>query len=417
MSRTASRRVAWGLLDQVLASGSNFLVTILAAATLSASDFGAFAVAMAIAIMVAFVARGVAGDPLLTAYPAATEDEQRWGVRAAAGAVVFTSVACAVLVAGAGAVVLSLGSELLGFVLLVLAVVLPAIALQDYLRLALFVQQDARKAFLNDLLWFVVQMPLMLLVIFRDGGPAQLLGAWGVAGGLAALVGLRQARTRIGSRVEVRAWWGRHRDLWPYFLLDNLVYQATSLVLILVISLVSTLAQVGGFRAAMTLYAPLAIIGRGLTSVTTAEVARRRDAPLAVRRLSLRMAWALMPLALLWAAFLTQMPDRLGRCVLGDSWELAEPLLVLAGAATAVSLFTVGTVVGIRALGAARAGLTARLLVSMLVLVAAALGAVMDGARGALLVLAWSAPLQMATWWWLLVRASRVAPVDNDGHE
>lgn len=412
MSRSASRRVAWGLLDQVLASGSNFLVTILAAATLPARDFGAFALAMAIAMVVAFVARGVAGDPLLTAYPAASEDEQRWGVRAGAGAVALTSVGCAVLVAGIGLALTATGSGLVGSVLLVLAAVLPAVALQDYLRFALFVQEDPRGTFLNDLLWFVLQLPLMLVVILGDGGPAPLLAAWGAAGAVAAVVGLRQARTRIGGPAEVRAWWSRHRDLWPYFLLDNLIYQATTLVLVVVISLASTLAQVGGFRAAMTLYAPLAIIGRGLTSVATAEVARRKDEPLVVRRLSLRIAFSLMPLALVWAALLTLLPDRVGERFLGESWAWAEPLLVLAGAATAVSLFTVGTVVGIRALGAAREGLTARLLVSSVVLVASSVGAVLDGAHGALSALAWSAPLQMAAWWWLLVRASRAEKND-----
>ena len=56
----AARRVAWGLFDQVLSSASNFLVTIIAAASLSASDFGAFALATAVCIITVSVSRGLA---------------------------------------------------------------------------------------------------------------------------------------------------------------------------------------------------------------------------------------------------------------------------------------------------------------------------------------------------------------------
>jgi hypothetical protein len=143
---------------------------------------------------------------------------------------------------------------------------------------------------------------------------------------------------------------------------------------------------------------------------------------MAVRRASLIIAWALTPLAVVWAALLLLLPDSVGEALLGDSWTLAEPLLLLGGAATAVSLFTVGTVVGIRALGAGRDGLTARFLVSAVVLAVSAVGAVVDGAHGVLVALAWSAPFQIGTWWWLLVKASRRPPrtgvaVESEGKE
>lgn len=404
MSRAATtRRVAWGLLDQVLASASNFLVTIIAAKTLSASDFGAFALAMAVAIVSVFLTRGLASDPLLTAHVGDGPDEMRWAVRSATGTAVLVSLALSAVTAVVAA---SLGGTL-AEVLLVLALLLPGLALQDCLRFALIVRGRARATFLNDLLWFVLQVPLMLLAVDREGGPAMLLLAWGAAGCAAAAVGLLQAGTWPGGPRTVRPWLRRHRELWPFFVLDNLVYQATNLVLVVVISLATTLAQVGGFRAAMTVYAPLAIIGRGITGVAVPELARRRDDPAAVRRLALAIAWLLTPLALLWAVGARFVPDDVGRAFLGDSWGLAEPLLTLAGASTAVSLFTVGTVVGIRALGAGRDGLTARVIVSGIVLVVSSIGAVLDGAHGVLVALVWSAPLQIATWWWLLVKASR----------
>ena len=128
---------------------------------------------------------------------------------------------------------------------------------------------------------------------------------------------------------------------------------------------------------------------------------------MAVRRLGLLIAWALTPLAVIGAVLTQFIPDDVGTAILGESWSMAEPLLLLAGAVTAVSLFTVGTVAGIRALGAGREGLAARIVVSLVAIAFGSVGAVLNGAYGALTALALSSPLQIATWWWLLVKASR----------
>ena len=406
MARATTRRVAWGLLDQVVSSGSNFLVTIIAATSLSASEFGAFAVAMAVAIMTVFLARGLASDPLSTAHASDEPDQLRWAVRSGAGTAVLSAVVVGVATAG---LAVALGGTV-GRVLLVLAATLPGLVLQDYLRFVLIVRGQAKLTFLNDLFWTVLQIGFLVLAIGLGGGAGSLLLAWAVAGNLAAVLGLWQARTWVGGPGTIRPWLRRHRDLWPFYVLDNMVYQATNLILIVVISLTTTLAQVGGFRAAMTLYAPLAIIGRGIVGVAVPELARRQGDPRAVYRASLAIAWMLTPLAVVWTVLMLLIPDSWGEAMLGDSWELAEPLIFLGGATTAVSLFTVGTVVGIRALGAGRDGLTARFVVSALVLVVSAAGAVADGAHGVLLALAWSAPFQIATWWWLLAKASRRDP-------
>jgi O-antigen/teichoic acid export membrane protein len=400
----ARRRVAWGLLDQVLASASNFIVTIIAARSLSASAFGAFALAMVVAMMTVFLARGVASDPLATRHAGDTDADVERPARAGASTALGSSLLIAV---GSAIVGVILGGSI-GRVLLVMAVCLPGITLQDYLRYVLIVRGRARDTFLNDLFWFVIQVPLMAGAILAGGGAALLLGAWGLAGTLAALLGVWQSRVGLGQSSDVREWLRRHRDLWPFFVLDNLVYQATNLVVVVVISLVTSLADVGGFRAAVTVYAPLAIIGRGVVGVAVPELARRRDDPRSVQRASLLVGAVLAPMALLWAVGASVIPESWGRAAFGDSWALAEPLVLLAGISIAAGQFAVGTAVGIRALGAGREGLAARGVVSLLALVAAALGGVWDGAHGVMLALAITAPVQVLTWWWLLVRACRV---------
>ncbi len=189
--------------------------------------------------------------------------------------------------------------------------------------------------------------------------------------------------------------------------MDNLIFQLTNLGLVLVISLATNLAQVGAFRAAVTLYAPLTLVGRGIVGVAVPELSRRADDPMAVRRRALILAWGLAPIAAGWAIAINSISDDFGRGLLGDSWTMAKPLLLLAGVSTVASLFTVGTVVGLRALGEAKTGLNARIWVSLLIIGCAVVGASLDGAHGAIVALAWSAPIRMATWWWLLVQASR----------
>ena len=406
----ASRRVAWGLLDQVLASASNFIVTIIAARSLSAAGFGSFALAMVVVMMTVFLARGLASDPLATRHSGDTADGIRQAGRAGAATAIVSSV---VVAAGSVVVGLAVGGDL-GRVLLVMAAVLPGVTLQDYLRYLLIVQGRARDTFVNDLFWFVIQFPLMAAALAVGGAGALLLAAWGVAGTLAAVLGLWQARTGISSWMQVRPWLRRHRDLWPFFVLDNLIYQATNLVVVVVISLVTSLAEVGGFRAAVTVYAPLAIIGRGVVGVAVPELARRRDDPRAVERASLVLGGVLAPMALLWAVGSALLPDSWGRAAFGDSWALAQPLVFLAGISIAAGQFAVGTAVGIRALGAGRQGLAARVVVSVLGLVAAASGGVVDGAYGVMVALALTAPAQVVTWWWRLARAVRRPQSETD---
>jgi hypothetical protein len=130
---------------------------------------------------------------------------------------------------------------------------------------------------------------------------------------------------------------------------------------------------------------------------------------MAVRRMALTVGFVLAPTSLVWALLTLLLPDAAGRALLGDSWAYAEPLLLIFGVSNMVALFAVGAVVGIRALSAGRDGLNARLVVAVLVLSCATVGALLDGARGAVLGLAVSSPVQMTTWWVQLTKAARRA--------
>lgn len=386
-------------MDQVLSSGSNFVVTVVAANSLSADGFGRFALALTIAAVGIFLVRGFASDPLATAH--AGDVELRGPIRSGASAAWASSLVVAVPTA----VVAGIAGGQTGLALLVLAVTMPGMALQDYIRFALIVQRRARDTFVNDLLWTVIQVPLLVLAIVAGAGSPGLLGAWAGAANIAAVVGLWQLRMLPGGPGSVRSWLGRHRALWPYYVLDNMIRQASILILVLVLSVTTSVAQVGAFRGAMLFYSPLTILSVGIVSVAVPELARRRTDPAAVKRASLILGLGLAPLALVVAAILAVLPDAAGERMLGDTWKLASPLVVLAAGPTFASLFIIGVGIGIRALGAGREGVSARVLAAVVAAGFAGVGAVLDGAHGAMLALVFSAPLQMAAWWVLLRRA------------
>lgn len=402
-SGRARRGVAWGLLGHVASSAANFVVIIMAARALTPEDFGAFVVAMTWILTVAVVVRGLTSDVLASAHAADSDARLREAVRVSA-----TTAGIASLPPAAVSVIIALMvDQTLAAAMLVSAVLMPGLVLQDYLRYALIVSRKAKDMFVNDVFWGVIQVPFLLVAGAFGAEAWALLLAWGLGGVLAAVLGLVQARTWFARPAAASAWLREQRGMWPYYVLDNLLNQANSFGLIFVVSLTTTFPQVGALRAVMTVYAPLTILGRGLIGVGVPEVVRRQKDAGSVHRLSVRVSWVIMAVAGVYTVFALFIPDWLGTALLGATWELTEPLLLLTGVTLAAGLFSMGIVIGIRSLGAGKEGLTARVVTTVLVLACATAGSLLDGAHGVVLALALLAPVQMVVWWWLLVRAAR----------
>src|SRR5215218_7978072 len=65
------RRVGWGFLDQTLSSASNFALGAFVAATVSAVEFGSFALAYAVYGVCVGLSGGLASVPLVVRFSAA----------------------------------------------------------------------------------------------------------------------------------------------------------------------------------------------------------------------------------------------------------------------------------------------------------------------------------------------------------
>src|SRR5215472_10492 len=145
----ASRRLGWGLADQVMSSLTNFAVGIYVVHTLGAVQFGAFSLAYVTYGFALNASRGLATDPLMVRFSGTDLPTWRRAVANCTGdaAVVGLAVGACVL---AVAAVLD-GTARAAF--MALGLTMPGLLLQDSWRYSFFALGRGSQAFLNDMVW------------------------------------------------------------------------------------------------------------------------------------------------------------------------------------------------------------------------------------------------------------------------
>ncbi|MGH3568964.1 MAG: hypothetical protein ACRDRH_23645, partial [Pseudonocardia sp.] len=247
IGRTVAGRLSWSLADQILASATNFALMVVVARAVSAAEFGVFAVVTAGFVLAVFVSRGVGADPLVVRYTGASDADWSAAVRASLAAVLSVGIAGALMIASLAMLV---GGGL-HHVALVSATILPGVLLQDHVRYACFSRGRPVQAFLNDLLWAVLQLAATAAALAHGVRSIPLLLAlWGLSGTCAALVGLVQ----LGhgpDLTRVRWWFREHRELWRAHVAENGLMQATNVAVLGLVAAVAGAAAAGGIRAAV----------------------------------------------------------------------------------------------------------------------------------------------------------------------
>ena len=335
-SRGIVRRAGWGLLDQVVSSGTNFAVGIFVARTLPLEDFGAFSIAFLVYTFTLSVARAFPMEPLLIRYSTVVAARWRRGTAAATGTSVGAGCVVALAVILIGAVV----GGATGAALLAVGATLPGLLLQDAWRLAFFAAGRGRDAFLNDLTWAVALVPAF--VIARSSGSSlfAIAFAWGIAASIAAVVGVAQARL-LPRPDWARSWWQEHADLAPKYFAEAMIRTGVSTITMIVIGAIAGLAAVGSIRAAQLVMSPVQILIFAASLVAVPEAVRilKRSVGSLVR-LSVLVSCALAAVCLTWGLAALLLPDQVGELILGDNWTAARaflPAWILTLLGTAVS--------------------------------------------------------------------------------
>jgi O-antigen/teichoic acid export membrane protein len=408
VARQASRRLSWGLADQVMGALSNVLLSLYIARTLGAAEFGAFTLAYVTYGFAINASRGLSVEPLLIRFSGT--DVQTWR-RAVAGCTGTALLVGLVLgIAALGAAVLLGGTTGLAF--LALGMTMPGLMLQDSWRHSFFALGRAHHAFINDTIWVCVQIPLVLLL--RISGHANVFWfvlAWGAAACVAAAVGLLQAKV-TPSLTRAKDWLSHHRDLGPRYLAENTGGNVADTARTYSVSHILGLAAVGYIQASNTLMGPFKLIYYGVSLITIPEGARiLRRSPRHLPLFSAALSIGLTLLALAWGvALLVAMPRGLGHLMLGSLWRPTYPLVLPATLSVMSSCASTGPGVGLHALGAAPRSLRAALLSSAAVIVGALIGALTGGTLGAVRYAAVGSWIGTIVAWWQFRQALHESP-------
>lgn len=397
LSRGVLRRAGWGLLDQVVSSGTNFAVGVIVARTLPLRDFGAFSIAFFVYTLMLSLMRAFPMQPLLIRYSGVSSAEWRRGTAAALGT--SAGVGC---LAAFGLILIGGGiGGTTGVAVLALAATLPGLLMQDAWRLAFFAAGRGRDAFLNDLAWAVFLLPAFALAAISGASLFAITLSWGLAASAAALVGVAQARL-VPRPDHALGWWREHYDLAPRFLLEVGLSVGIGQLAMIVIGVVAGLEAIGSIRAAQLVMSPIQVLLLGASLVAVPEGVRALSQSLGLLlRLAAGASIALAIASLAWGAAALLVPDDLGRLVLRDAWGAAHAFVPAWVAVQVGAVITFGPHVILRAFANARLSLRVTSLdatIGFVIPVSMALAGGLAAAWGLA-----AASLLAAMIWWLAI--------------
>lgn len=311
----------WGLISQILASGTNFAVLIALARQEEVEDFGWSALTIAVVTAVVGVCRSVFG----TAIALSSRADRSLTTEARRGTAVATLL---VALFGLPAAVIFF---LIGDVTAAMAfLVAPVVTFHDMLRQACFSVQRASSAAMGD----AIRLAIGLLIIPLSG----LLGipgwmvvlSWGITAGiggtlLAGCVGW--TLPSLSDLMSASTYPRRSRlELFG----DSLLIQFTPIVTGSIVGLSLGAIALSGFRGASTILGPMSIFFTAIPLLMLPKLAREQvSSPRHAMKTMAPISLALSAACMTIAALSLCIPQSLGIGLLGDSWKAAIPVLPL----------------------------------------------------------------------------------------
>ena len=375
--RSIRRQLSVITVDQAIAGGSNVLIAVIAARLLSAASFGLFGIVFLLYMVAQGVSRALVNDPLLV-HPEEAEDRK--------GEVIGTScllgAALGVGVAAIGAAV-TLVDTTLGDAIIVLGLFLPLLAIQDLGRYLGFATERPSSALVLDGTWLLL-LVVAVIPLFVTGTHSLpwLIAAWGASGALAGLLVFVQYRA---DRIRLGLAWLRYT--WDFswrYLISYVATQSGALGAASSVGAIAGARALGGVQGALLLVRPFMTFQIAVTAASVGQVTRSLGADGAVRSYIDKVSVLTTAAAAVNLAVIVALPDSVGKAILGDSWDVTQPLLV----ATGVQILFLGLLTGPRAgllgMRAIRKVMAIDVVTTGLVFAASIVGAEINAALGAL---------------------------------
>ncbi len=289
----------WALVDQALFAGSNFFVNVALARWLSPDDYGAFAAAYAVFLLLGVFHTALLSEPLLVYGPGKHRQRLRgyWGLllRGHARFALFAGTVLALT----GGVALLCRQWPLGSAMLTLAVVQSVLFLPWMLRDACYVVSNPRASAMGGM-WYFAAVAIGLTVLWEYSllGIGTALMTMGVGALLACASIVRSLRIPLWH-VEDKPE-GVAADHWRYgrwAIATGLThYVPQNLPLIVVPIILHDYAPGGALKALLNLTVPFVLAGWAFSNLIVPVLVVRRNTP-AFGKIAVRVGAGLLLLA------------------------------------------------------------------------------------------------------------------------
>lgn len=393
MPSPQNRRRALVLADQAASSLSNVVVAILVARSFpeDAEPFAAFSLAIMMYQFIIGCVRGLVSEPVLSLYSDRPSADRSSLIPSYLGATLTVAVAISVIVALASTVV----GGMAGSALLALAIVLPFVLVEDAWRF-MFIIDRPGAALLIDVVWLAFSC-VAIVMAPGDVGVGWYVLAWGVGGGLGALVAIGLGRHSLG---RLRAWSYivEHRATGLRFLGEYVTAQAGNYIALLACGWILGLASYGAVRAGNFYFGPLFTLQAGVILSVLPEATRLRAQPDKLARLIHGATGIVGAATIAWTLVGLVLPASAGRALFGAAWEDASGILIPMGIAMLGMAMIAGGLVGVRALDGTK-GLAARLRSIPFQVACPIAGAFVGDVLGFAIGMAIGQAVAAAVWW------------------
>lgn len=280
LNRSAVSRGLWALLDQGLHSGSSFAIHLALARWLPAQDYGLFAVAYALFLLISIAHTSLLVEPMLVFGPGRFRrvfSSYVLGLLELQGVVTVGLLAIALVV---GAVAWTVGLPFTPIALVVGAVLTFSTILFQWLvrRACYVVGRSSLAAWTSALYATVVGIGIFALRTAESLSPYAAFAIMAAAAAVSAivpLVGLRIARGPTPSRRLRRVIRSRHSRFGRWTLLTNGLSWVPYNAFTLVLSAASGLQAAAAFRALFNLIMPMQHASSALSLVLLPALVRR----------------------------------------------------------------------------------------------------------------------------------------------
>ncbi len=270
-------RETWALTDQAVVSGTNFLTSVMLLRFMGVREFGVFALAWMSVLFVNSIQSAMIVAPMMSISPKQEEKDRPTYF----GAVVFQELllvfVCFVLVFVAIRVFSGFYSRTdLRQIALPLAVSAFAYQLQDFLRRYFFATRQSRRAFLDDALSYLTQLPILFL-FHRAGHLNSATALWVMAGTsiLGLVPGWFWVEPLDFSWEQIQAISLRHWRFSRWLGASSILQWTSGNLFLIVAPVYYGAAAAGVLKASQNLMGVTHIWFQGLDNVVPVETARR----------------------------------------------------------------------------------------------------------------------------------------------